>query len=498
MQKQLFEKAKSVINADIVKYGLFSGILVLALVFRLYKINIPLTDWHSWRQADTASVTKIYKEEGLDLLRPRYHDISRIQTGYFNPQGYRFVEFPLYNVLHLGMDYIYPGSFEAAGRLVSVFIGILLILVMYLFGQKLWGFWGGFWTAFFVTFNPYTIYYTRVILPDPLAVTLGVSSVWLFYLYFLSSKKWQLFVSALLMALALLAKPFGIFYFLPILYLAYKKFGMRKLLTNIPLLLALDISLIPVFLWRAWMSQGEYLVGIPHTTSWAFNGDGIRFRPAFWRWIFGERLGRLMLGMWGLFPFLAGVISQKTKKENKEGYGLILTFLLAVILYVLIVATANVKHDYYQLYLIPPVALLFARGITSLWSIKLVNKPMFCAVILFILTMMNGIGFYQTKDYYAINDYAIITAGKRANEILPKDALVIAPYNGSTAFLYQTGRRGWPVVDEGIESMIDKGAQYFVSSDKSSLDTLNFKNIYEVVEEGDDYVIIDLSQKRSL
>lgn len=494
MINKLLIYSQKVINSDIFKYMLLSLVFIFGFIFRLYKINIPLTDWHSWRQADTASVTKIYKEEGLDLLRPKYHDLSQIQTGYFNPNGYRFVEFPLFNILHLGVDSLYPGRFETAGRLVSVIIGIFLIFVMFAFGQKLWGFWGGFWASFFIAFNPYTVFYTRVILPDPLAVFLAAACVWTFYLYYLSDKRWQLFLSAIFMSLALLAKPFGIFYFLPLIYLTYKKFGIKKIFSNIPLLLALDIALIPVLLWRAWMGQGEYLVGIPHTTSWAFNGDGIRFRPAFWRWIFGERLGRLILGIWGLFPVLMGLIINKIKEE-KETYGYLLSFVLAIVFYVIIIATANVKHDYYQLYLIPPLAMLFSRGLMALWSIKAVNRFMLSVIVLFTIIMMEGIGLYQIKDYYKINDYSIITAGKRASEILPKNALVIAPYNGSTAFLYQTGRKGWPVVDEGIDGMIEKGAGYFVSADPNSMDSVNFKKIYNVVEQGSNYLILDLNKK---
>ena len=33
-------------------------ILFLALILRLYKIDIPLADFHSWRQADTAAVAR--------------------------------------------------------------------------------------------------------------------------------------------------------------------------------------------------------------------------------------------------------------------------------------------------------------------------------------------------------------------------------------------------------------------------------------------------------
>ena len=79
---------------------ILSIIIILSLITRLYKVNNPVADWHSWRQADTASVTRIYVKEGIKLFYPRYHDVSSIQTGIYNPKGYRFVEFPLFNAIH--------------------------------------------------------------------------------------------------------------------------------------------------------------------------------------------------------------------------------------------------------------------------------------------------------------------------------------------------------------------------------------------------------------
>ena len=41
---------------------LFVIILLLGFGVRLYKITSPIADWHSWRQADTASVTRNFCE----------------------------------------------------------------------------------------------------------------------------------------------------------------------------------------------------------------------------------------------------------------------------------------------------------------------------------------------------------------------------------------------------------------------------------------------------
>ncbi len=34
---------------------ILAAIIILGLALRLYKIDNPIADWHSWRQADTTS-----------------------------------------------------------------------------------------------------------------------------------------------------------------------------------------------------------------------------------------------------------------------------------------------------------------------------------------------------------------------------------------------------------------------------------------------------------
>ncbi|KKS90138.1 MAG: hypothetical protein UV66_C0008G0013, partial [Candidatus Woesebacteria bacterium GW2011_GWA1_43_12] len=41
-----------------VYWGATVLILVLAFVVRLWRIDAPLADWHSWRQSDTAAVAR--------------------------------------------------------------------------------------------------------------------------------------------------------------------------------------------------------------------------------------------------------------------------------------------------------------------------------------------------------------------------------------------------------------------------------------------------------
>ena len=480
---------KRIGKINYLEYKVLFLILLLGFVVRLYKIDNPVADWHSWRQADTASVSRIYVNEGINLLYPRYHDISTIQTGIFNPNGYRFVEFPLYNVLHAFLTGILPFySLEVWGRLVSVIFSLISGLSIYYLGRRFIDVRGGLLASLFFLFIPFNIFFSRVILPEPLAVSLGLAALVFFVSYNDSGRNWKLYVSALFLSLGVLVKPFVLFYSFPMLYLVIKKHGLKKIFQDasllIPLLIFVDIVIIPFILWRSWI--GKFPEGIPFW-KWAFNGDKIRFRPSFWRWIFGERIGHLILGSWGLVPFATGLIARS--KNAFEKY-----FFIGALIYVFLIATANVRHDYYQTLIIPAVALVLARGSLWMWGTKEFDMKLSRGILIFSLGVGLITGGLQVKEFYNINHPEIILAGKSVDKLVPKDALVVAPYNADTAFLYQTKRWGWPFVDRSIENLIENGANYYVSVNYDS-QTRQFMEMYEVVKQTDEYVIMNLNKK---
>ncbi|EKD90029.1 MAG: 4-amino-4-deoxy-L-arabinose transferase, partial [uncultured bacterium] len=331
------------------EYILLSIILITGFGVRLYKIENPIADWHSWRQADTASVSKIYAEKGVDLLLPRYHDISKIQSGIFNPEGYRMVEFPFFNALNAVLFNSFPTlSLEVWARLITITCALVTSFFLYLIAKRILNKWAGILAAFFYLFIPYNIYFTRVILPDPMGVMFGIISIWAFLEFTYSNKKLLLLFSSVFFAMALLIKPYIGFYFFPIIYLAVRKYGIKSFFKNKSLIIGTIIYLLimftPFFIWRWW--EAGFPEGIPFY-KWAFNGNLIRLKPSWWYWIFGERLGHLILGSLGLIPFTFGLLNTKVKNN------FIHAFLAGVLFYLVAVANANVMHDYYQILTIP-------------------------------------------------------------------------------------------------------------------------------------------------
>lgn len=324
-----------------------------------------------------------------------------------------------------------------------------------------------------------------------MCVLFALAAIWFFIKFNDANKVLYLFTSGVLFTLSFLIKPFTAFYGLPLIYILLEKynFGFKKLFKDkkliISLIVYLVIAFLPLLLWRKWM--GKFPEGIPFY-KWAFNGDGIRFRPAFWRWIFGERIGYLILGIWGLVPLVLGIL------QAKKGKYFNLFFFLGTILYTMVIATASVRHDYYQIFLIPAISLLLAEGTLFLWENTVYNRIICRSLAIFSVVMMLGMGTYQIKEYYKINHPEIIEAGKTLDKIAPKDALVLAPYNGDTAFLYQTGRRGWPGDDTTVNDIIQEGASYYVSVNFADKDTIDVMKRFTTLVRTDTYVIVNLLQ----
>jgi len=480
------------------KLGLLICLLALGFIVRLYKFNGPVADWHSWRQADTSSVSRNFVSGGFDLLHPRFDDLSNVPSGiYDNPQGYRFVEFPIYNVFQAGL-FITLGhlTIEEWGRLVTIFCSLFSAVFLYLIVKRRQSWLAGILATAFFVFLPFNIYYSRTILPDPLMVTFILGAIYCFDLWLnisitnkvLSIKYLILFgLTLIFSAGAFLIKPFAAFFMLPMLYLAFEKYGLN-LVKKWQLWLLAILAILPFGAWRIWMQQ--YPAGIPQSW-WLLNGSNIRFHPSFFRWIFYERLTKLILGYSGIIIFIAAFI----KKYKSRDLLFVLSFALASLVYVCVVATGNVQHDYYQILVIPSIALILALG--SINIIKFFEKyHKFLGVgIVFILVI---VGFYfawnQIKDFYNIDNPSIIAAGQAVDKLTPKNAKVIANYNGDTSFLYQTKRKGWASFEKGLPQMVQMGASYLALVNPTPAD-IHLGTMYKIIAQTPQYIIFDLRQK---
>ena len=462
-------------------------ILVLAFTLRLYKITNPIADWHSFRQADTASVTREFVKQGINLWVPRYHDLSNIQSGKDNLSGYRMVEFPIINAGTALVIKVFGQSHEILiGRLVSVFFSLLSIIALYYIGKKLSGEITALSAAFIFAVLPYSVYYSRVILPEPAFLALICLSL-AFFISFLTRKSTPSFLLFFCcLTLALLLKPFALFLFPVFISVAYYFHG-KKIVNDWPIFIFLILALVPLYFWRHWILN--FPTGIP-ASDWLYNKDNIRFKGAFFHWLFEVRLSTLILGIGGLVPTVLGLI-----KRGSDHF-VYLIWTLCLLAYSIIFAGGNVQHDYYQIIWLPLLCLLAGRGVQLLFMVPstILNKHITTLTLVTLLIFSIFVSWYTVRGYYQINNPAIIFAGQAVDKLTPQDAKIIAPYNGDTAFLFQTNRIGWPL-GYYIDDKIKQGASYYVSvsyDDEARL----LETKYAVVEKNKDYILINLSQPK--
>ena len=114
-------------------------------------------------------------------------------------------------------------------------------------------------------------------------------------------------------------------------------------------------------------------------------------------------------------------------------------------------------------------------------------------IVSFVLILLIfAFGYFEIRGYYWINKPQIVSAGKAVDRLLPKDATVIAPYNGDAAFLYHINRHGYPIVDRPLEKFIEEGTKYLVSVDVADSGIKNLTTFCKVIEKTDEYAIIEM------
>ncbi len=467
-------------------------ILIGAFGVRLYKFNSPIADWHSWRQADTSAVSRNFVKTGFDVMHPKFDDLSMGVSLIDNPQGYRFVEFPIYNAAQAALfKYIGRLTLEQWGRMVSILSSLISTVFLFLIVKKYINARAALFSAFFFAFVPYNIYYGRTILPDQSMVTAMLGATY-FFSNWIERKKVTIFNASFILALlfmvaAVLLKPYALFFTLPLIYLSYRNFGM-SFFKKWQLWVFLILSLAPFVFWQVWIQQ--YPAGIPRN-DWLFNGSKIRFTGSFFHWLFGERIGQFILGYFGL-PFVILGILRKVNK--KEGW-LFFTFIASSLIYMTVLATGNIQHDYYQILAVPTLAIFFGKGASMIveYAGSIFNKFTAYVVVFISIVFMLAFGWFVIRDFYNIQHPEIIQAGKAVDSLTPKDAKIIAPYGGDTTLLYSTNRKGWPVFDRPLKQFIKEGAAYMLFVNPSGPE-LNFKNYFVTLEQGDRYIIYDLTK----
>jgi len=448
-------------------YIILCVILLVGLTLRLYKIDTPLADLHSFRQVDTAAVARNYARDGINLFRPVYDDISNIQTGQENPEGLRMVELPIYNALiAFFVRYLPIVSLEIYGRLVSVFFSLVSVAIMYYFALKEKNRIAAIATASIYATFPYFVFFSRVVLPESMAVACMLLSLLLLSHGVKKKSKAQLLlvtIGAAFFALSILIKPTTIFYGLTALHLFLVSYKFDVFKSWKPYYFFI-LGLVPLVLWRIYIMQ--FPEGVPAsawllTTVNTFEGPKeIFFRPAFFRWMFMERIGIAMLGVFGTFFFCMGII-------GKYKRFFIHSIFASGMIYLFTFQGGNVQHEYYQTILFPAIALISGVGIAQVLelSAKQYNRFLIYPLVILMLALSWFFSYYKVKDYYTYPQ-DLPRIAELIKIFTSPDDKIVTDRLGDTTLLYLSDRKGAPAIYKSLPELKDLGYRYLVTTNK--------------------------------
>ena len=176
-------------------------ILLLALGARLKGITNPLLDDQGWRQADTASMA-------IHMLG-HLTDIPNVFLPQLNYDGVTpqrvELEFPFLPYL-LAWTWTLFGWADIWGRLWSVVLSLVTVGGVYYLGRKMFTDRVGLLAATIYALMPLSIYYGRVVMPEPMAQAWSIWALAMIWRWRNSLEERGVWGIGLLMAGAILAK----------------------------------------------------------------------------------------------------------------------------------------------------------------------------------------------------------------------------------------------------------------------------------------------------
>lgn len=470
----------------------FISLAVITMVtvgFRLYKFDTPIIEYHSWRQVDTLAVARNFVRDGFDLLHPRYDDISSLQSGLENPSGYRMVEFPIYNSIIAIFQIAMPiMPIEQSGRLVSIVLSCISTMLIFCITKNDKNILAAWLSALIFATFPFFVFYTRAVLPEVLAMTLVLISISI--AQFNSRRFWvKSTISFLFFALAILTKPTAIFYGLvPFVLLTFEKpINRNRLISTFVVSL---ISIFPLFIWREYIKS--FPEGIPSSewlithTNTSFGLENIFFKPAFFRWIFFERINVLILGSFISSLALFGFLGQSRKFVH-------VLMGISSFAYLFTFQGGNIQHEYYQILILPTLAILTGVGID--YIIKLQKNIIYTLLsylaIFSLLTSSWFVSYDKVRHYYySLSD--IPQFAKIVQSLTDKNDKIVVDTGGDTTALFVFDRKGSPAITSTPDNLKKQGYSYLFTYNQETANNYIRDFDVEVIFKNNRFVLLKL------
>ena len=426
-------------------------IVLLAIVVRLYHIDFPVAGWHSWRQADTAAIARNFYENGFHILFPQ------IDWG-GNAPGYVECEFQLYPFL-VALLYWLFGQSDIWGRILSIFFSVSAVYGVYLLTKKYISENVALWSAFAYAIIPLNIYFGRAFMPEPAMLMFSVFGIYWFSEWLDKGAAIHFVLSLACISLAALLKIPALYLGLPLFYLAWCKYDLqmpqKPMLWLFAFLVFLSVGLWYYHAHQIFLASGlTFRIWEVGTDKWG-NLDIIA-TPKFYNDVFFKSIAERHLTYAGFVVFVVGLFVKRKNREEK----LFDFWLIAIVIYIIIVARGNQVHEYYQLPFVLPAVVFVGKAFDKYlppgsFRATVREKTVtawffgFCLVALLVLSCLRYANFMRGENETS----SLFRLGSSVQSLTERNALVVAVDDGNPVVLYRSYRKGWNSSPEELDSL---------------------------------------------
>jgi 4-amino-4-deoxy-L-arabinose transferase-like glycosyltransferase len=488
-------------------------ILLLGVGFALrwQYVHLPIAEAHSWRQITNADIARNFAEESGNLFYP--------QVSWGGPRdAYVSMEFPLLQWL-AGMLFHVVRDRDLVCRLLSILFSMGTLVATFGLGNRLFDTPTGRAAAFLLAISPSTVFFGRTFISDTPMVFFSVAALWGLVTYAQTHDRraaWWGIASA---TLACMVKIPAVLIFAPIAWLAWN--DVRREATS--------------GTWSSWLGAHVRAlfnpvwvaaIAIPFvgTALWYWHGDRLFHRTGLGQAIFhpsggyapdvAMAMGPIMgVSHWSTFHQLADPEFYATLLNRTyylhltpAGFALalfglvicwarpaasvVLVWLGAVLFFILASAEGNRYHEFHQLPMLPPVALLFGLAaypaFDGAWLRRYTGSWLAPIASAICVTVVGLIGFSYSNvvhDYFRPDrlDLRSLSAGNAIEQrVPPGKTIIVVEYQqygaNSPILLYRAHRKGWsfdlssitPHVVQRLQRQF--GAGYFATTIWSHLE----------------------------
>ncbi len=500
-------------------------ILIIALFLAAASLRFADTfrpiNQASWRECDLGAVSRNLEREGMNPFYPRIDWRG-------NGPGYAEMEFPVFPFL-TSITYKIFGIHDQLGRIWAFLFSLGALFFFFRLTREYLTEFSSIIAFSFFALNPLIVDESTAIQPEGLMLFSYVAAVYFFVRWLRTDRTTHFFGAAALTALTLLAKApaahIGLFFGV----LLFEKYGLNLVKQSKVWLFGV-LSTVPAALWyfhakNLWLTYGNSL-GVSNEYHWI--GMDFFMDASFIEGILKSEF----LYVWVSFGLIVGIFSlwqgygERTMKHS-------LLWLASIFAFYLLAArtTSADWANYYHIFSIPPVALIFGFSIKKLWdyaqefadkfssrslTANLTRAVMFLIVIVAVFASL----LLEAKQVRA-NFFdkrvpaAAFVCAETIKPTLKTEGLIVASgghcidkngyplaYNASFMF-YWLDRKGWNICIEEqssdkIADFAAKGAKYFIAQkptlNKRSGFEEELRRDYAVVSECDEFVVFDLTK----